>query len=212
VNLIALPHTNEFVRIFNIGKPVKVGEDFDELLQSVEPHLRPVALVLRRTESQEEAAKELGVSRAFVQRSAAIIRGEQPDVDGIEFAPSPEFTGDSAEREKRITKIITDCRAKGMSAEETRIVLKRAGATTTRGTAFSTRSVNRWAEARNIPIVSKSHDAQKIMIELRNHRFSCRVIADKLNALGMMTSAGREWSKHSVEANLKSVKRTRKRA
>ena len=191
MNLIALPHTNEFVRIFNIGKIVKVGEDFDELLQSVEPHLRPVALVLRRTESQEEAAEELGVSRAFIQRSAAIIRGVQPDIEEPEFEPMPEVVTDKTDREKRISHIIAECRSRGMNVEQIKIHLDRAGATTTKGTPFSTRSINRWAEARQIPYVSKAADLHKIVLELRSQKLCYRLIAERLNEMGIKTVTGK---------------------
>ena len=76
MNLIALPHTNEFVRIFNIGEPVRVSLEFHQELEKVDPPLRPIALKMRTCESHSEAAVELGKSRQYVQKWAAVIRGE----------------------------------------------------------------------------------------------------------------------------------------
>jgi len=201
VNLIALPHTNEFVKLVNIGEPVRVSLEFHEELVKADPSLRPIALVLRDADSQEEAAQKVGISRAAVQRSAALLRGDCHEIGMGEYKIQPVPNEDKDERERRITEIVTECRARGMSAEETRLVLNQAGALTKNGTPFSTRSVNRWAESRQIPFVSKSNDVKKVIIELRNQGLSFQKIAEKLNDLGLTNLKGNTWNRSSAESS-----------
>jgi len=203
MNLIALPHTNEFVRIFNIGEPVRVSEDFDELLHEVEPKLRPVALILRSSSSQEMAGARLGMSRSSVQLAAAVIRGEKREWKEPEPLPITPCKADKSDYEARITAFITERRMSGLTGAEISDELNEAGYMTERGYAFTSRTVHKWIQIRRLPSVPKSAPIYRRILELKAQGLSCREIARELNDAGIKTPRGREWVKNNVESTYK---------
>lgn len=184
MNLIALPHTNPFVQIFNIGKAVKVGEDFDELLHEAPFECRAVALLLREA-SQEEAAVKAGTSRHEIQRMAAMLRKKEPiaTIAATHKCADLEWFYEAS----RDTAEMLD-------------MMEKAGLVLRDGKPYTLRYLYSWLSQNNLKPKKFVLESHRIIFEMKEAGSSYRQIADELGRRGIMTNKGIPWSRKLVNA------------
>lgn len=210
MNLIALPHTNPFVRLVKVERQVNVSGELDERIQNTPYELRPVALLLVAGMNHRQAGEELGLSRRLVQRQAAVIKGESDSLAENTYEKKLWLLLDLSQRQKITTEKIRELRAQNMKGEDVAEELNRLGILTDRGCSFNYKAVYDWMERHNLPMNRvKNQKLYDRVIELRNTGLTFKTIAQILAAEGIPTQTKKgEWTRKKAESVYRTAKRT----
>lgn len=211
MNLIALPHTNEFVQIFKIGEPIDVSDTLDELIQETPPELRPVALLLLKGRSHRQVGREIGMSRSHVQKQAAFIKGQPEEIDAEAYDKTLWLSMSNEQRTEAVTKAIVELRAKNMTGEAVAEALNELGYRSAKGFKFTKRGVYEWMERHGIEMVPvRNYALYDMVVELRHSGLTFSDIAHRLNDRDIMTSRGVRWNRKSARQTYNSAMKCRR--
>jgi len=214
VNLVALPSTNEFLRLvkprLKVQRQIDVSGELDERIQATPHELRPTALLLVAGMNHRQAGEVLGLSRSLVQRQAAVIKGESDLLSENTFDKKRWLLMDLAQRQKITTAKILELRAQNMRGEDVAQELNRLGILTDRGCPFNNKAVYDWMDRHNLPMHRvKNQKLYDRVIALRNEGKTFKVIADTLTAEGVPTQTNRgAWTLKKAESIYRTAKRT----
>jgi len=210
VNLIALPHTNDFVKLVKVEQQIDVSGEVDELIQETPHELRPLVLTLLTGKTQEQTAAEMNISRAEIWKMLSKVRPPVQPKAQPEKSPKVKEL-DKTDAHKAITRFMVECLDARMTCDQIAAEADKAGVRTPTGCKFAKRTVARWIQVRGLERTPRNKEIYDLVRSLMAQGKGAKSITSYLNAEGILTPTGKVWKKCHAESAMKVVRGTKRR-